>query len=108
MKEMVRDTDLLARYGGEEFVVVATETTMEGAVVLAEKIRTSIAETSFIVDDTMRPRKATVSIGVAQFKGSSTDLFNSADAALYRAKDSGRNCVMVADQDEIPDSAELG
>jgi diguanylate cyclase (GGDEF)-like protein len=81
---------------------------MEGAVVLAEKIRMAIAEASFIVDDSMRPRKATVSIGVAQFKGSRTDLFNSADAALYRAKDGGRNCVMVAGQDDTPDSPELG
>ncbi len=108
MREMVRDTDLLARYGGEEFAIVATETTMEGAMILAEKIRMSIAEASFIVDDTMRPRKATVSIGVAQFNGSRTDLFNSADAALYRAKDGGRNCVIAANDDEAQDHPELG
>jgi diguanylate cyclase (GGDEF)-like protein len=100
LKEMVRETDLLARFGGEEFVVVATGTTLEGAVVLAEKIRTAVAEASFIVDETMRPRKATVSIGVAEFKGSQTDLFNSADAALYRAKAAGKNCVMVAGEQD--------
>ena len=100
MKEMVRETDLLARFGGEEFVVVATSTTLEGGVVLAEKIRTAIAEASFIVDDTMRPRKATVSIGVAEFKGSRKGLFNSADAALYRAKAAGKNCVMVSGEGE--------
>ena len=96
LREIVRDTDLLARFGGEEFVVVATQTTLEGAVILAQKICTSIAEASFIVDDSMRPRGATVSIGVAEYKGSQTDLFNSADAALYRAKAAGKNCVMVA------------
>ena len=106
LREMVRETDLLARFGGEEFVVVATGTTLEGAVVLAEKIRTAIAEASFIVDDTMRPRKATVSIGVAEFKGSRTDLFNSADAALYRAKAAGKNCVMVGGEGE-EDAADL-
>ena len=101
LKEFVRETDLLARFGGEEFVVVATQTTLEGAVTLAQKICTAIAETSFIVDDTMRPRSATVSVGVSVFKGSQTDLFNSADAALYRAKAAGKNCVMVAeDPDE--------
>ena len=100
LREMVRETDLLARFGGEEFVVVATGTTLEGAVVLAEKIRTAIAEASFIVDDTMRPRRATVSIGVAEFKGSRTDLFNSADAALYRAKAAGKNCVMAGGEGE--------
>jgi len=100
LKEIVRETDLLARFGGEEFVVVATGTTLEGAVVLAEKIRTAVAEASFIVDDTMRPRKATISIGVAEFRGSRTDLFNSADAALYRAKAAGKNCVVVFGEEE--------
>jgi diguanylate cyclase (GGDEF)-like protein len=98
LREMVRETDLLARYGGEEFAVICTSTTIEGATVLAEKVRTSIAESSFIVDETMRPRSATVSIGVARYRGNRTDLFNSADAALYRAKDQGRNCVVVADE----------
>jgi diguanylate cyclase (GGDEF)-like protein len=97
MKECVRETDLLARFGGEEFVVVSKGTDLPGAIVLAEKLRTNIAESSFIVDDSMRPRRATVSIGLAMYKGSRTDLFNSADAALYRAKDSGKNCVVTAD-----------
>ncbi len=100
LKEIVRETDLLARFGGEEFVVVATQTTIEGAVVLGQKICMAIAEASFIVDDTMRPRGATVSIGVAVFKGSQTDLFNAADAALYRAKSAGKNCVVAADDPE--------
>jgi diguanylate cyclase (GGDEF)-like protein len=106
LREKVRETDLLARFGGEEFVVVATGTTVEGAVVLAEKIRTAVAEASFIVDATMRPRRATLSIGVAEFKGSRTDLFNSADAALYRAKAAGKNCVMVSGEGE-EDAADL-
>jgi two-component system cell cycle response regulator len=97
MKESVRETDLLARFGGEEFVVVLNGTDIRGATFLAEKLRTNVAETSFIVDDSMRPRRATVSIGLARYKGSRTDLFNSADAALYRAKNSGKNCVVAAD-----------
>jgi diguanylate cyclase (GGDEF)-like protein len=97
MKETVRETDLLARFGGEEFVVVSNGTDIRGATVLAEKLRTNVAEASFIVDDSMRPRRATISIGLAKYKGSRTDLFNSADAALYRAKDSGKNCVVAAD-----------
>ena len=95
LKECVRATDVVARYGGEEFVVVATGTLLEGAGILAEKLRTAIAEASFIVDDSMRPRRATVSIGVAEFKGSQSEMFNAADAALYRAKHSGKNCVMT-------------
>jgi diguanylate cyclase (GGDEF)-like protein len=100
LRESVRDTDVLARYGGEEFVVIATGTKLAGAQMLAEKLRTTIAETSFIVDETMRPRRVTVSIGVAEYSHSRTELFTSADAALYRAKDAGKNCVMVA---EAPD-----
>jgi len=94
LKENVRATDLLARFGGEEFVVVATVTDIEGATVVAEKMRTAVAEASFIVDESMRPRRATISIGVAAYKGSQTGLFNAADAALYRAKESGKNCVV--------------
>jgi len=93
----VRETDLLARFGGEEFVVVANATNIPGATVLAEKLRTNVAEASFIVDDSMRPRRATVSIGLAEYKGSRADFFNAADAALYRAKESGKNCVVTAD-----------
>jgi diguanylate cyclase (GGDEF)-like protein len=97
LRESVRDTDVLARYGGEEFVVIATGTKIAGAQMLAEKLRTTIAETSFIVDETMRPRRVTVSIGVAEYIHSRTELFTSADAALYRAKNAGKNCVMLAE-----------
>jgi diguanylate cyclase (GGDEF)-like protein len=97
MKENVRETDLIARFGGEEFVIVANGTGVEGAMILAEKVRTSVAESSFIVDDSMRPRRATISIGLAEYAGDQVDLFNKADAALYRAKDSGKNCVVTAD-----------
>ncbi len=71
-------------------------TCIDGALVLAEKVRTAVAEASFIVDDSMRPRRATISIGVAEFRSGQTDLFNSADAALYEAKSAGKNCVVAA------------
>ncbi|MBW2419230.1 MAG: diguanylate cyclase [Deltaproteobacteria bacterium] len=97
LKESVRETDVLARYGGEEFVVVAVATPLEGAHLLAEKLRTTVAETSFIVDETRRPRGVTISIGVAQFGHSRTELFTAADAALYRAKAEGKNCVVISE-----------
>jgi diguanylate cyclase (GGDEF)-like protein len=100
LSETVRETDLVARYGGEEFVVVATNTALEGAVVLGQKVCTAVAEASFIVDSSMRPQRATISVGVAEFRGSQTDLFNSADAALYEAKSAGKNCVMAAGSSE--------
>lgn len=102
LKETARETDLVARYGGEEFVIVAPDTCLDGAVVLAEKVCIAIAEASFIVDDSMRPRRATVSIGVSEFRDSQTDLFNSADAALYEAKSAGKNCVIAARSETKP------
>ena len=100
LKESVRDTDLLARYGGEEFVIITPGTALEGAIVLAEKLRMKVRETSFIVDDSMRPRRMTVSIGVAQYSRSRTELFTAADAALYRAKSAGKDCVVHAESEE--------
>jgi len=98
MSETVRDSDLLARYGGEEFVVLAADTKLEGAYQLAEKIRTNIAENSFIVDESMRPMRVTVSIGVAAYRGNRKSFFQAADRALYQAKAEGKNCV-IAEQD---------
>jgi diguanylate cyclase (GGDEF)-like protein len=94
LMKTARETDLLARYGGEEFVVLCSDTDLEGAYALAEKIRTAIQESSFILDESMRPTRATVSIGVAQFNGNRSQFFKAADRALYRAKDQGKNCVI--------------
>jgi len=99
MMEMARSSDLLARYGGEEFVVLAPNTDLAGAYQLAEKLRTKIAETSFIVDDSLRPMRVTISIGVAQYEGDRKAFFQATDRALYRAKAEGKNCV-VTDADE--------
>jgi len=98
MEGVVRSSDLLARYGGEEFVVLASDTDRVGAYRLAEKLRTTIAEQSLILGDSMRPTRITVSIGVAEFGGNRHKFFSAADQALYRAKASGKNCVMVDDE----------
>jgi len=87
-----RQPDFVARYGGEEFVIVLPETDSEGALYIAERIRYKVEQAVW----TQRP--ITVSIGVASY-GSQADaeaLLNQADQALYRAKQSGRNCVTVA------------
>ena len=100
LNQSVRATDLLARYGGEEFVVLTPDTDLDGASRLAEKIRTTVAESPFILDDSLRPVRVTVSIGVAQFAGNRKTFFRAADRALYRAKDHGKNCV-VTDEETI-------
>jgi diguanylate cyclase (GGDEF)-like protein len=98
----IRETDLAARYGGEEFVIVAPNTDLHGAYQLAEKVRPSISEASFILDDSLRPMRVTVAIGVAQFAGNRKRFFQKADEALYRAKAAGKNCVMADDDaDEV-------
>ncbi|MEN8181067.1 MAG: diguanylate cyclase [Myxococcota bacterium] len=89
----VRESDFLARYGGEEFVVVAANTDLAGAVHLAEKVRTDVAESSFVVDESMEAFRMTISIGTALYQGDRKAFFQAADRALYRAKADGKNCV---------------
>jgi diguanylate cyclase (GGDEF)-like protein len=101
LNDSIRETDFVARYGGEEFVVVAPDTDLHGAVALAEKIRTAIAESSFILDGSLQLTKMTVSVGVAQYQGNRKTFFHAADQALYRAKASGKGCV-VADEGDDP------
>ena len=101
MEDTVRENDLLARYGGEEFVVLTPNTNRLGAYRLAEKLRTTVAEQSQILGDSMRPTRVTVSIGVAEFRGNRHKFFSAADQALYRAKASGKNCVMVDDEQAL-------
>jgi two-component system, cell cycle response regulator len=96
LRAAVRSADFVARYGGEEFVVVLPETSMDGAVVFAERLRERIASTLFQGGNGVS-LNISVSVGVAIFPApriaSVDDLLASADAALYRAKADGRNRV---------------
>ncbi|SLM27411.1 Putative diguanylate cyclase, signal transduction family protein (GGDEF domain protein) [Desulfamplus magnetovallimortis] len=95
-KPLLRKNDMLARYGGEEFVIVMPETAADGALAVAEKIRQTIEKIEFIYKkDTI---KMTVSIGVSEVTDGDKNhekVFERADAALYRAKNEGRNRVCV-------------
>jgi len=102
LNDRVRATDLCARYGGEEFVILTPATNTDGAYRLAEEIRTVIAESSFILEDSTRPLRATISIGVATYDGDRKRFFQKADQALYRAKANGKNCTVVH-ADDWPD-----
>jgi diguanylate cyclase (GGDEF)-like protein len=100
MNGVIRGTDLLARYGGEEFALLAGNTELDGAVQLAEKIRSEISCTTFTIDPPSERDQVTVSIGVAAYRGDRKALFDAADRALYRAKAAGRDCVMTAEHED--------
>ena len=89
-----RKTDRVARLGGEEFVLWLPDTPAAGAALLADKVRARLAEIAVPGFD----GRLTASAGVAAFTGESlTDLLRRADAALYRAKDLGRNRTAVSE-----------
>jgi len=91
----LRPADCAARHGGEEFVVVLTETPLEGACTAAERLRHAVNRCRVTLEDGVVLPPVTISIGVAQ-AGADEDeaaLLARADAALYRAKDSGRDRV---------------
>jgi diguanylate cyclase (GGDEF)-like protein len=91
----VRTVDIVARYGGEEFVVILPETSATGAVIFAERLRMGIEAQEFIIGPL--EIRLTVSIGISTFPAadiaSADDFFARADAAMYRAKQDGRNQV---------------
>jgi diguanylate cyclase len=92
----VRDTDFVGRYGGEEFVMLLVGTDTEGAHAVAEKIRLEISQLGFHFHE--RPVSITASCGIASFQDDDTPdgAFDRADKALYRAKEAGRNCCIIA------------
>ncbi len=92
----IRSTDIIFRFGGEEFIILLSNTTEEGALCLAERIRLRIQTAKYICNEAMIA--ATASLGVACLgKGENVhSLFSRADQALYHAKSEGRNCVKLA------------
>jgi diguanylate cyclase (GGDEF)-like protein len=103
----LRPNDLVGRYGGEEFVVILPGTTITAAYVIADRTRHAFAETTIEHDG--RHIAATVSAGVATIRpGLSLDGLNDvADAALYRAKNGGRNRVESAAADAGSDAGAI-
>lgn len=100
-QETARATDVVARLGGEEFAILLPQTDHKAALVIAERLRERVEHQTLDIDAIPDPVHLTVSIGLAVSSPGVTgdQLIASADAALYQAKQSGRNCVRVA----VPD-----
>ena len=90
----LQQEEVLARYGGEEFVLLLPETPLAEALQVAERLRTTVAETQFATEQAAI--NVSISLGVAQFAGNSqtvAELLDRADQQLYAAKRGGRNRV---------------
>jgi diguanylate cyclase (GGDEF)-like protein len=97
LRGAIRDIDQASRYGGEEFAVILPHTTIDGATRLAERLRQAIAERVASAPDG-RQIRITASFGVAGLPAhaaTQVELIATADAALYRAKQTGKNRVSV-------------
>ncbi len=96
IKESIREIDIAGRYGGEEFCIVLPETDLEGAFLVAERIRKVTEERMIKAYDASI--RITLSIGVSTYPSNGKqveELIDKADWSLYRAKSQGRNCVVA-------------
>lgn len=93
--EAVRNTDLIYRYGGDEFISALPQTDMQGALDVAERVRLGIGKLSVIENDIKL--KVSVSIGVTMVLAGDdfSRIFKRADKALYKAKNAGKNRIIV-------------
>ena len=98
IRSSARETDIVARYGGDEFSLVLPETSAEGALAVANRLRERIARHVFLADRGPGSR-LTASIGVAtlpEAADTAQGLLEAADAAMYRVKDDGKNGIHMA------------
>lgn len=95
LQRNLRDTDFIARFGGEEFVALMPETDSEHARQVAEKLRQKIESSPF--NFKREPVQITMSVGISEFAANEDPevVFDRADKALYKAKESGRNQVQL-------------
>ncbi|NWF39346.1 diguanylate cyclase [Mariprofundus sp. NF] len=103
MRKMTRTVDVVARYGGEEFVIILPHTDSKSATILAERLREAAEQMSTIYKN--EHISWTISIGLASLEQSWDISIESwlerADGALYKAKDSGRNQVVISPEEHV-------
>ncbi|WP_260405747.1 histidine kinase N-terminal 7TM domain-containing diguanylate cyclase [Paenibacillus sp. 598K] len=109
VKGALRRTDILARYGGEEFTVYLPHTNREQAIMLADRIKSAIAGNQIAIRSGEEAVSVTVSMGVLAVEETENnriqdpksylrELFTKVDVALYKAKDGGRNRIVIAEE----------
>jgi diguanylate cyclase (GGDEF)-like protein len=107
MRDLLRDCDLCGRFGGEEFALLLPRTTAAEALEITERIRQGISQLAIPRDGTAAIR-VTISIGVAvpsQARHTLDDLLAAADHALYQAKRSGRDRVVMYADTRVPQAS---
>jgi diguanylate cyclase (GGDEF)-like protein len=107
MRDLLRDCDLCGRFGGEEFALLLPRTTAAQAFEITERIRQGISQLAIPRDDAAAIR-VTISIGVAvhsQARRTLDDLLAAADHALYQAKGSGRDRVVIYADTQVPQTS---
>ncbi|WP_084781841.1 GGDEF domain-containing protein [Bacillus niameyensis] len=98
LRRCIRSSDIVSRNGGEEFTVLMVDCPLTGAVEIAEKIKKNVETNPFILNSGEK-LNLTISIGVSSYQETTNDptrLIDDADGALYKAKQSGRNKVCIA------------
>jgi len=98
IKKNIRGCDLAARYGGEEFTVILPETAEDETIVVAERIRDSVAQYKFETSYGKPIHRISVTLGIAAYPQNAQnpkDLLDTADSALYEGKRAGKNCVVI-------------
>jgi diguanylate cyclase (GGDEF)-like protein len=102
----IRATDRFIRWGGEEFLLFCENTNEQQALLIAEKIRASVEAMSIRYHDELIPVTVSIGIGVAIAHEDFDILFQRTDSALYRAKNLGRNCIVLSDAEDKPQPAD--
>jgi diguanylate cyclase (GGDEF)-like protein len=97
LQNCLRPTDMAARYGGEEFVVLLPDCALEAARTVAERVRSAVETAAVAFAQGTALPSVTVSVGAAQMSPDDTleSLVSATDAAMYRAKEAGRNRVSI-------------
>lgn len=99
IRQNLREIDVAARYGGEEFMIILPETDLVGAMLVAERVRRSMAERKHVPVPGEAPVSQTISLGVASYPEhglEARELIEAADRAMYHAKRLGKNRVSAA------------